>query len=235
MKFRLFFLIGFFLLSSLQMISQERKDRHGKVVGKMQDLKGIIVLNSNSSKSVLTENGGYFKLPMAINDTLIIRSEFIKEKVFVVRYSDFAQRTIQIPIEADDNVLEELVIDKSSDAYYRHQSKYKGLEKDLYTATSAGPLGKLINLLSGRTKMLKKAVAYQHENDLAEKMISAVNESYFVDDLKIPKESINGFGYYILNDLDVVRAIEDKNTLQLQFLLPTKAKMYLETLKVIKQ
>jgi len=70
---------------------------------------------------------------------------------------------------------------------------------------------------------------------LANAMINSMNESYFTDELKIPKQYIGGFGYFLLDDNDVVRAVQARNEFQLQFLLPQKAEMYLETLKELMQ
>lgn len=227
-----------FMVFYQPVFAQERTEKHGRIQADFSDLSNIEIKNSNTSKVVRSEKGGYFKIPVFVNDTLVFISDNFIEKRYVVRANDMKTRVLLISLQANTNVLKELVIDKTFNVHtsaFEPKKKYIGLEKDLFTANSGGLISQFVNLLSGRTKMLELAVEYQKENNLAEKMINAMSESYFTDELKIPKESIGGFGYYMLNDVDILQAVEKNNTFQLKFLLPIKANLYLENLKSIQQ
>jgi len=225
------FIFSIFLIA-FNGVAQNRVNKNGRILAKYFDLNDVTIQNVTSNKTVFTEKGGYFKMPLALNDTLVFAGENFKSIYIIIDQSDLASRFLYITLESSENTLEELVIDKtrSSNVYIEEQARKKGLYKKLYTATSGGPISKFVNFLSGRTKMIKKAIEYQNENDMAELMINSMSESYFTEDLKIPKDYIGGFGYYLLNDPDVVRAVKSNNEFQLRFLLPFKAKMYLESL-----
>jgi len=234
-RFRLIFI--FFIFISFGIEAQERVNKNGRIKADSFDLSNIAVQNVNSKKTVFSEKGGYFKLPIAVNDTVVFSSENFKPIYIIVNDSDIESRFLYINLDSNETTLDELIIDgnvKNSN-YYDKKARKRGLYKKLYTATSGGPISKLVNLLSGRTKMIKTAIEYEKEFDLAEMMINSMSESYFTEELKIPKANIGGFGYYLLNDVDVVTAVKNRNEFQLQFLLPSKAKMYLETLKEYQQ
>jgi len=231
-------IVGLFLVfSSLSIHAQDRINKNGRILANLSDLKDVSIHNLNTNTTIYSEKGGYFKIPIAVNDTIIFDAENLKKTYIIISPYDIQNRFLHIDIETNDNVLEELVINKSiaNSSYLKANVRRKGLYKDLYTATSGGPISKLINLLSGRTSLIKKAIKLQEENDLANAMINSMNESYFTDELKIPKQYIGGFGYFLLDDNDVVRAVQARNEFQLQFLLPQKAEMYLETLKELMQ
>jgi len=230
-------LLVFVFISPFVLQAQDRFAKNGRVMGDFFELDKIMIQNLNSNESTLTEKGGYFKIQIAVNDTLLVISENFKRQKILISTDDIRSSFLYISLKKGDNTLEELVIKKEmlDNSYLDPRVRRKGLYKDLYTATSGGPISKFINFLSGRTNMIKKAIEYQNENDMAERMINSMSESFFVDELQIPKEYIGGFGYYLLNDVDVVTAVKNRNEFQLQFLLPTKAKMYLETLKEYQQ
>lgn len=237
MKIQLKIFIVILLLFSVGVQAQERDTKNGRIIGKYFDLHDIAIQNVNLKKTVYSEKGGYFKLPIAVNDTVVFSSENFKPIFIVVTPSDIKSRFLYISLEPNDDTLEELVIDGTikRNAYLEAKSRRASNYKKLHTATSGGPISKLINILSGRTKMIKRAIELEEQNDLAELMINSMSESYFTDDLKIPKEYIGGFGYFLIDDIDVVDAVKRRNVYQLQFLLPLKAEMYLEMIKEYEQ
>ncbi|WP_177762523.1 hypothetical protein [Flavobacterium sp. I3-2] len=237
MIFKLRFFLAIMFLFSVGIQAQERVIKNGRIIAKYFDLNDVAIQNVSLNKTVYSEKGGYFKLPIAVNDTVVFSSENFKPIYIVVTPSDIQSRFLYISLEPNENTLEELVIDGTlkRSAYLDAKKRKAGVYKKLHTATSGGPISQLINLLSGRTKMLKKAIELEEQNDMAERMISSMSESYFIDELKIPKEYIGGFGYFLLDDYDVVEAVKRRNSYQLQFLLPLKAKMYLEMIKEYQQ
>lgn len=233
MKIQLKVFITILFLFSVGIQAQERISKNGRIIAKYFDLNDVAVQNVNLKKTVYSEKGGYFKMPIAVNDTIVFSSENFKPIYIVVTPNDIQSRFLYISLEPNENTLEELVIDGTirRNAYLDAKSRKAGTYKKLHTATSGGPISKLINILSGRTKMIKRAIELEQQNDLAEQMINSMSESYFTDDLKIPKEYIGGFGYFLIDDIDVVDAVKRRNVYQLQFLLPLKAEMYLEMIK----
>lgn len=231
------FFFSIFFLACFGVNAQKRVVKNGRIVAKYFELNDVAIANTNTKNSVYSEKGGYFKMPIALNDTLVFSSENFKPIYIVITSNDIQSRFLYVSLEPNDNTLDELVIDGTikHNAYLEAKTRKAGLYKSLHTATSGGFITQFANLLSGRTKMIKKAIALEQENDMAERMINSMSESYFVEELKLPKENIGGFGFYLLDDNDVIEAVKRRNVFQLQFLLPLKAKMYLETLKEYSQ
>ena len=235
LQFKILFIIMAFF--SVGVNAQDRVNKNGRIVAKYFELNDIAVQNLSANKTVYSEKGGYFKLPVALNDTVIFSSENFKPIYIVITPDDLNSRFLYVSLEPNDNTLEEMVIDGTinKNIYTNARARKVGMYKKLHTATSGGPITKFANFLSGRTKMIKRAIEIEEQSDMAERMINSMGESYFIEELKIPKENIGGFGFYLLDDNDVMQAVKRRNTFQLQFLLPFKAKMYLETLKEYQQ
>ena len=237
MKMQFKFFIAIFFLFSVGIQAQERIAKNGRIIGKYFDLHDVAIQNVNLKKTVYSEKGGYFKMPIALNDTVVFSSENFKPIFIVVTPADLKSRFLYISLEPNEDTLEEMVIDGTikRNAYLDAKSRRTSNYKKLHTATSGGLIAQFINILSGRTKMIKRAIEMEEQNDLAEQMINSMSEDYFVEELKIPKEYIGGFGFFLIDDIDVIEAVKRHNEYQLEFLLPLKAKMYLEMIKDYEQ
>jgi hypothetical protein len=92
------------------------------------------------------------------------------------------------------------------------------------------PADGLINLISGRTAMLKKELAVEKKEKLLEKIEYLFKEEYFLENLKIPKEYLRGFWYYAVDDKKLVEALNSKNKIMARFIFSDLATKYLELL-----
>ena len=229
-----------FLISLATAFAQERKDVLGKIVSKSRDLEGVYIENISSRKSVTTEKGGYFKIAMKANDTLIFASVNLKGIKRIVKESDFSKKLLFVPMEMASTTLDELVIDRritSESLGIAAKKRYTPAEKRLHTATSSGggiiAIDAVVNALSGRTAMLKKALEYEQQETVVKKIINSFEEDFFVKQLRIPKQNIEGFGYYLAQDNEILRAIATSNKDQLKFMLSEKSAEFIELIKVL--
>jgi len=235
----LIYLILTFFVFSIN-FAQERKAVQGKIVSKSRDLEGVYIENITSRKSTTTEKGGYFKLEMHPKDTLIFASVSLKSIRKVVKNSDFSRKLMFVPMELSENMLEELIIDRritTESLGLSPRKKFTPAEKRLHTATSSAggiiPIDAIVNGISGRTAMLKKAVEYEREEMLVNKILNSFEEDYIIKDLNIPKKYIQGFGYFLAQDMELVKVINYKNKSQLDFIMTEKANEYLQIIKVL--
>nr|WP_297310314.1 hypothetical protein [uncultured Flavobacterium sp.] len=237
MKIRFNLYILFVLLISFGINAQDRVAKNGRIIAKYYELNDIAIQNVSAKKTVYSEKGGYFKLPITVNDTIMFSSENYKPINIIITPEDLKSRFLYVSLEPNENTLEEMVIDGSisKNIYSNAKARKVGMYKRLHTATSGGPISQLVNILSGRTKLIKKIIEMEKQSDLAEQLISSMSEDYFTQDLKIPKENIGNFGFYLIDDIDITEAVKRRNTYQLEFLLPIKAEMYLESIKDNKQ
>ena len=91
-------------------------------------------------------------------------------------------------------------------------------------------LDPLINGLSGRTAMLKKAYETEKKEDLMEKINYIYTEESIVSQLKIPLEYVRGFIYFVVENKYVANAIKEKNETMAKFLMSGLAGKYLSLL-----
>lgn len=237
-KYIFYFLL--ILISVTKSFGQERKFVQGKIVSKSRDLEGIYIENISSRKNVVTESGGYFKLEMKPNDTLIFASVNLKGIKRIIKESDFSKRLLFIPMEVSENTLHEMVIDRritSESLGIAAKKRYTPAEKRLHTATSSSggiiAIDAVVNALSGRTAMLKKALHYEQEEIIVKSIINSFEDDFFTEELKIPKNYIEGFGYFLAQDNQILRAIKTSNRDELKFMLSEKSAEFKELIKVL--
>ncbi|WP_177762520.1 hypothetical protein [Flavobacterium sp. I3-2] len=235
-----------FLFTSLtNCFSQQRTEVQGKVVSRFRDLEGIYIENISARKNTTTEKGGYFKIEMQPNDTLIFASVNLKGIRRVIKESDFSKKLLFIPMEASEYTLDEMIIERKITAeslgIIKPRKKLTPTEKKLHTAssmaTSAGlvSIDGFVNALSGRTAMLKKALEFEREELLMRRIINNFDEEFYVNELHIPKVYIEGFGFFITQDKKLSKPISAYSKAELKFLMSQKAIEYLEIIKELEK
>lgn len=233
-------LLFFILLGPLNCFAQ-KKNILGKVVAKTRDLEGIYIKNKNSDQSVLTQKGGYFSIEANPNDTLIFSAVHLIGREKVLSYADMNKSLVFIPMEYVENVLEELVIDRritTESLGLGGARKLTPAQRRLYRATSSGggiiPVDAIVNAISGRTKMLKKAVELEEEYLFAQKLLSRFPDEFYFNKLKIPEQYYMAFGYFLAQDAIIVTSYQTVDITQLNLMYTEKAIEFLEILKVLK-
>lgn len=231
----------FLLLNLTNCFAQQRTEVQGKVVSRFRDLEGIYIENISARKNTTTEKGGYFKIEMQPNDTLIFASINLKGIRKVIKESDFSKKLLFIPMEASEYTLDEMVIERKITAeslgIIKPRKKLTPTEKRLHTATSvSSPNGIVsidgfVNALSGRTAMLKRALELEREELLMRRTINVFDEEFFTQELQIPKLYIEGFGFFITQNKSLTKSITSYNKTELKFLMTQKAVEYLEIIK----
>ncbi|MHC5309040.1 hypothetical protein ACYSNM_02995 [Myroides sp. LJL116] len=199
----------FFSLFSWTLISQEHKVINGKIVSRSKDLEGIYIANVNSGQNTLSSLGGYFNLSASLGDTLMFSNSSFLAYQHVLSKKDFERDIILFPLEPNEfyTKLDEIVIVKitpeSLGLIPEGTKRLTPAERSLYTATSGGGLiavDALVNWASGRTKMLKQAVAYEKQELKKEKILNLFDAQRLFKDFGIPLDYAQGFGYYAASD-----------------------------------
>src|SRR5690625_1725534 len=80
--------------------------------------------------------------------------------------------------------------------------KFTQAERRLFTA-SATPVDYLLNVISGRMKMLKQLLKYEKIEGEKEQLNRMFEKDFFVRELEIPEELIDNFLYYCLDFAEV--------------------------------
>lgn len=204
-----FFITLLLLLSLTTVLGQGRRLVDGKIVSRTKQLEGVYVANINTGESFMTEPGGYFKLKVQENDTLMFSGAFFLAYRHRLEPSDLRKDILLVPLEPNSLYyeLDEIVITKITSESLGLVPKGTKIrtpaERKLYTATTGSGLisvDAIVNMISGRTKMLKKALAYEKQETRKDKFLHIIPEEKLIKNYSIPRDYVNGFAYYAATD-----------------------------------
>ncbi|MDR6966455.1 hypothetical protein J2X31_000448 [Flavobacterium arsenatis] len=228
-----------FLMLTQFMFSQEEKLIKGKVVVKDAMVKGIRVVNLVSEKEVLTDNKGEFSIWVKPEDLLVFSAKHLDHMRKFIEEEDYNSSLITIEMTSKITQLDEVEVRNYSNInavslgiLSKPAKVYTPAERRLQTATGLYPtanvgtmmggsigLDPLLNWMSGRTSMLKKEAEVEKKEFLLHKLKNLFEESYYTEKLKIKKEAIKAFQYYIIYDERFINALNSKNKLLATFLI----------------
>lgn len=238
----------FFAVSGVHAQDAYRKVLKGKIVANSNDLENINIFNLQADLSAVSENGGYFSIPAKEGDTLMFSAVQFKGLKVVLKKNDVESPLFFVKMEILLRQLDEVKISEykninavSLGIISPNTKHYTPAERKLYTATGGGvnqfgtntvvSLDGILNSISGRTAMLKKEVIIERKEFLLKKINDLFAEEYFVETLKIPKEYVSGFQYYLVENNEFSSAIHDKNKTKATFVMNKLAVDYLSLLQ----
>ena len=216
------------------MFGQFSKNWHGKIISDTSNLEGIYVLNSVNKNATTTDKGGYFSINGTIGDSLVLSGFQFKTIKIALSQQNYTKELFFVKIESTVTYLEEVTINQykninalSLGILQKPAKQYTPAERRLFTATSGGGIDGLLNLISGRTKMLKKGIEIEKKEMALEKIEHLFDEKYFIETLKIPQTKVKGFEYYCVEDAKFNSVLKSKNKTLAKFLLVDLARNYL--------
>lgn len=224
------------MVAAQAILAQEtgRNVLKGKINANTADLEGVYVINLKTEKSTITEKDGQFLIAAIPGDTLLFSAIQFKEIRVVVNEKDFQEELFLVKMESMITQLREVVVKRydninavslgisPSGMIHRTQA-----ERKLYTAKSTSG-DALLNLMSGRTAMLKKEMVVEGKLSFINQIENMFDEDYFGKALKIPAEYIKGFKYYIVDNERFTTILKSKNKTQIEFMLVPLAEKYNE-------
>ncbi len=212
------------------------------------DVEGINILNLSTEHGAVTDANGGFQIAVSLGDTLSISAVHIQDTTVVVRDEQITDRKITINLSEKMNELATVTLRRALWGYIGTDvniipiqepitaasiglpnADVKTLsktERQLYAANS-GPVDALINMISGRTKMLKKRLELAKTYELTESLLAKFPETYFTDVLKIGKFKVYSFIYFCEDDPDYQKVMKE-NTMAIMEFLERKSEEYRE-------
>lgn len=210
------FLLLLFLLVFQSVFSQEKRI-HGKVTASGNNVEGINIVNLVNEKSTQTDANGDFYIMAKAEDLLVLSAINLEYKRKIIGEEDLNSEVIQIEMVPKSTQLDEVEITEykninavSLGILSKPAKVYTPAERKVRTATT-GLLDPLLNLMSGRTEMLKKGVEVEKKERLLERIDDLYKEEFFTESLDIPSENIPGFKYYAVENKELMNAINSKN------------------------
>lgn len=233
-----FFFI-FFSLVVTNAFAQEsgRTKLNGKISVDSTSVEGINIVNSSTYKATISDKNGLFNLYVREGDILIFSSVNLNNFQKRISKQDLISEFIQIKMNNKNSELKEVIINEHPEINAVSLGispsgikKYTPAERKLATASSGrlNPMGldPLLNLLSGRTTMLKKELIVEGKEQLLAYLGVLFEDKYYIETLKIPTIYIKGFQYYGVEDTDFAKSLKSKNKTLILFLIVPLAEKY---------
>ena len=225
----------------------------GKVYSDDGDVAATHVMNTTTERAAITDINGFFKITVALNDTIVFSAVQYKRKEIVITHSILESKFINVPLENALTELDEVIVmpynltgDMSRDAdrissgrvitastlglpnaYVKPLTK---AERQLFAATSNPYMSfdPLINAITGRTKELKNQVKREKAYSRTERVKKFYEDSLMVADLKIPLEKIDDFMYFCEIDSTFQTTVDTHDKLKIWELMVRKSNVYRE-------
>ncbi len=239
-----------FLLFPSIIWSQKDSLFNGKIVSETNFLDEVNVINVTKKIGVVTQKGGYFTIKANVNDTLMFSAINLKGYQRIVTSVDFTKDLVFIPMEVLVNQLSEItlteyrsinavslgIIPKGQKSYTPAERKLRTAEQFKWYSPLLIPVGGmsvdgLVNAISGRTNMLKKELVVERKELLQERTADYFTKDYITNTLKIPEDYVEGFLFYVVEDIRYTNAMKSDNKTMAAFILSELASEYLELKK----
>jgi len=227
----------FFLLISQLLFAQNDTIIIGIVKSENVSVEGIHVVNLVNEKTTVTNAKGEFSIEAKEDDLLVFSAIHLEYARKSISKLDYQTKSLTVIMTPKTNELDEVVLTE----YKRINAKDLGIinytpkkltpaERRLYTAQS-GVLDPLLNWISGRTKDLKEELEVEKKEGYLVLLNDMFEAKYFQETLKIPEIYIEGFKYYVVEEVAVVSPLLTNNKEQTSFILTKLALEFNEFLK----
>ena len=209
----------------------------GKVNAYVVNLEGVTVIDARTEHLALTDENGDFVIQAKVGDTLVFSGLQFKRKEIVLGQEDFEDKTLNVHLVAVAHQLNEVVIRnynsinaESLGIIPLNQKKYTPAERKYATAASykMNPQGldPILNLISGRTAMLKKEIEVEKKETYMAMLEKMFDQEHFVKTLQLPLEYVKGFEFYAVDNKQFTKILDTKNKTTIAFLLGELAEKY---------
>ena len=196
------YIILFFFVQICLGQNKVSKEIFGQIFEQSTSVEGVNIINNNTQITTVSDVNGMFSIVVKAGDVLVFSSVNLEPLKRRITADDLNSSSLVIKMTAKQIELKEVVVNENANITAENlgiiphgQKKYTPAERKVYTATSTS-VDKVINAISGRTKMLKKEVKVEKKEALFRKLEYLFEEAYYTDRLKIPLEHIKGFQIY---------------------------------------
>ena len=219
----------------------------GKIVSELKNLEGVHIINITNIAGTVSDAEGYFSIKGKVSDTLLFSAIFLEKKKHIITKEEISQKLILIPIAPSTEFLKEVVLtdypninavslgilQKAPKSYTKAERRLKAAGQFKWYSPLLIPLGGmsvdgLINEITGRTDVLQQELIIERKEILQEKTLDYFDKDYLIKTLNIPEEYVDGFVFYVVEDVSYTNAMKAQNKTQATFLLHQLAIEFLE-------
>ncbi|HQX02694.1 MAG TPA: hypothetical protein PKZ44_01155 [Flavobacterium sp.] len=208
---------------------------NGTIICDSSSVEGVHVLNLVNEKSTVTDRNGHFSIVAKQGDLLVFSAVHLNYWRKSVKENDFKTGFLEVIMTPKEVKLNEVVlteytkinaqelgiINYKPKAYTPAERKLrptKITQMDLIGLMAFRlPLDPLLYWATGRTKMLKNDLKIEKKELLLRKLNDWNDNEFYANQLKIPKEFVDGFKYYIIYDDELMSYLQSNNKIQGNF------------------
>lgn len=236
-------LLFFFIVTTA--FCQERQQLQGHINAGDAVANEVFVINKATGAETKTDSRGNFTLPVKMGDILVVYSNKTDIREFTINQFTFKEVPFEMAVNAkaydlDEVVINQQVTSESLGIVPKNQLRRTVAERRLYTAGGTEftlgfgfslSLDAVINSITGRLKMLRKALATERKEFAIEAINGLYTDYELINDLKIPEDYIRGFAFYAVEDAECAAALKDHKDELAKLRLLHLAQIYLQLLK----
>jgi hypothetical protein len=210
-------LLFYCLLFTVLVFSQEkRKLINGKILFDKSITSDVHVINKNTNQGTISNDFGWFEIPVSIGDSLQFTHINLKAKICIVTKEVFSKRSLEIKLEENTYALEGFTLEKPKSIFYVDPQTIRPInvnaktlnlpyanntaKKDYsvvkFRSGASVSLDNLINAFNGNNKRRKQLEKITKEDNVLSKIRKYFTDDFFITDLQIKKEHINPFLNY---------------------------------------
>ncbi len=221
----------FLFFVGYSVFSQEEKLINGKIIVKNATPQGVHVINLVNEKEVISDSKGEFSILAKLDDVLVFSSNHLDYQRKIIETDDYKALAFTIEMTSKVIELDEVEIEYpginalSLGILTKAPKRYTPAERRLYSAQS-GLLDSFLNTLSGRTAMLETGIVIEKKEFQLKELENLYPEEFYTTTLKIKKEYIKGFHYYIVENKKFASALDGKNSFVISLLIIGLAQEY---------
>lgn len=233
--------IFFFIISQLYSQNQVPRRIEGKVAADFSNLEGIYVVNTSSEKSTTTNSEGHFSIEAKVGEALLLSAMNFKEVKIVLSESDFSKKWLVVSMQPIVNELKEVIVGSSSISAESlgiipyGQKKYTPAERKIFTATSGFGIDPILNLISGRTNMLKKELEIEKKEGYLIQLENLFQPDFYIHSMHIPQLHVKGFLYFLVENPKFISVLKTKNRTAIEFSMSELAVQFNEMIAFKKE
>lgn len=213
------------------------KEITGQIFEQSSNVEGVNIINNTTQVTAVSNAAGMFTIVVREGDVLVFSAVNLEPFKRRITFEDLNSASVIIKMSAKEIELKEVIVNDNGGITAENlgvipygQKKYTPAERKVYTATST-PGDMLLNVISGRTAMLKKEVNVEKKEMLFRKIEYLFDENYYTERLKIPVADIKGFQLYCVDDPEFAVSLDTKNKTMSMFLITDLARKYLTILE----
>lgn len=203
--------------------SQQEKIIKGKISVKDATPQGVHIINLVNEKETISDAVGDFSIAAKPDDVLVFSAIHLDLMRKIIEDSDYKSGIFSVVMTSKINELEEVKINNSINAVSlgiipKNIKSLTPAERRLY-ASESSPLDDLLNIFSGRKKMLLANIETEKKEFLLQKLDGFFEEYLYTQKWCIEKDKIQAFHYYLVEDKKFAETLNSKNRFMAELLV----------------